>query len=172
MKTIKLADALSMAQSFDKMYISELSKVESIMEMPLRKDKPKEKDYTALNNTKKKEVKDVFCMVDLIGGHLVELKGIINRRNTELGIDKLLAEQKNVLVALSSLMKVVKGDRYGFSGKPGYTLVKFTGISDEIRRLETEKRRLQSSINMKNWMSDIEVPEHIIGGFKICSKED
>lgn len=132
---------------------------QDIREAMFRDEEPevRQAQIQKLTLEKKAKVDATSLEIDVLREKLVVAKNIVNKRNLELGLDKMLIEMKYLRLELSRLMNLVKSDRYSIGRSFGIDITAYDelGIANRIKHLEHEKNKLDAQIQFINWSNDI-----------------
>lgn len=106
---------------------------------------------------KKAKVDKTTAEIDALREKLVISKNLVNRRNLDVGLDKMLIEVKYLRLELARLMNLVKTDRYSFGRAFGIDVEAYDtlGIADRIKKLEHERNKLDAQIQFINWSKEL-----------------
>jgi len=110
-----------------------------------------EADFT---KEKIKKVELLSCDIEKLRTKLIQLKGKINKKNVEMGIDKDILEVKWLRIELAQLMKLAKKEDYSFISKP-IEEMENSGLFDIIKDLESKKKKIDSKIQNQNFRTEI-----------------
>lgn len=110
----------------------------------------KEKEFV---KEKIKKIADMTKDINKLKSRLLQLKTEVNKKNVELGLDKMILELKWMRIELAALMKIVTKESYGFSNDIDH--LKEIGLMDLIKSLEAKKIELDSELQNANFRTEL-----------------
>ena len=90
--------------------------------------------------------------IDDLTEQIVEGRSRINKQNNELGISEKLTQVKHLRMELSTLDKIVNGDRYD---RLNTEMIRMADIRGRLVALERAKRSIENEIRVSNYSNDI-----------------
>jgi len=157
---MKLSEQLSVIRQKE----SELNRLydsrEAIVKIQFRERTVNDKSFDEVENQKKEHFEKKKSRMEELSGKIDELKeeirhskNQINAKNIEIGLDKKLISLKYVRLELARLMKLAKGDRY--QGDIDFDEKEQLGIFSRVKKLESQKTKLDSEIQQLNWSTEL-----------------